>query len=101
MLKRTMKRSALILAASVLLLCSCGGPADDDNKGAQADQDYPSNRDNTVSTAKNQPGTQQMQDTDSLNVSGMPPNQAPNNGNGDPQKTIHGQSGTNQTGQGK
>jgi hypothetical protein len=96
-----------IISLALLLNFGCSGPADDDNKGAQSDQDYPSNRDRDVSSESQNstPSAQEMQDNDSLHQDGRgqagqgePPNQAPNNGQANPQENMHGQSGTNQTG---
>jgi hypothetical protein len=100
-----MKKTFLFLALIPFfsLIVSCGNPGDNDNKGAQSSQDYPSNRDRDVDSTNTTPSAQMNQDTNMIsngsNPNGEPPNQAPNNGTGNPSQSIQGQSGTNQTGQ--
>lgn len=107
-----LKMKTILFACILTVTMSCGGPTDQNNSGAQADQDYPSNKDRDVSNDKSDAANgaqsmQERQDTNTLHQrgegqagQGTPPNQAPNNGSGNPQENIHGQTGTNQTGQG-
>lgn len=82
---------ALLLALS---LYSCGTSDDQQNKGAQADQDSPSNRDRDIDHGNDSAFIKE-------NNHGPEPDsvsEAPNSEGGNPAQGIQGQSGTNQTG---
>src|SRR5687768_16864212 len=94
--------AAAILFFSINAFYGCGGPADDDNKGAQSSQDNASNRDNEIPPAMS---AQENQDADTVlsgsKPDGTPPNEAPNTGESNPHQSISGQTGNDQTGQGR
>jgi hypothetical protein len=88
-----MKALPLIFLFFTLSFFGCSN--DGENRGAQADQDYPSNRDTEIEESKNDTVMvkeyNRGSDPDSIS-------EAPNSGNTNPAQGIQGQTGTNQTG---
>jgi hypothetical protein len=88
-----MKNLPAIILFIFIFISGCDSKrVDDENRGAQADQDMPSNRDNEIDEHKN--------DTIILKEGNTGPeadtlSEAPNTGDS---QGIQGQSGTNQTG---
>jgi hypothetical protein len=89
-----MKTLSIISIATMLLFaCSNNDGAYDNNKGGQADQDAPSNRDRDVETTHDSAYVS----PDNTGTSHDSLSEAPNNGGKNPSQTIQGQTGTNQT----
>lgn len=87
-----MKIIRTIFSIVVITLCACAPNPDNANAGAQSSQDQPSNTDRDI---ENRDTSGSYNGRDSIS------NEAPNNGDTNPHQDIQGQTGTNQTGQGK